>query len=538
MQDADSDTHIKLSRFTKALVENFNVIKRGNTLTEGNKITVSPTVSLFALAYEKFRNILQYQEESVIRRSAIERILIRRLSINPTGKNEAENLIRELLWARYFPNESLNQSDINNVQNVLDKYQLLKKEVIVGRADTKKGFYSSFIFDLMTCDIEETLAPQDSKQSSLFTFYIFQVLKDKLKIESIDENTKNSYFFLAIDKYFNKGDMPYLRYHLFSLYNEKISTLSVEEIRKYSEKFIENVNSVEKLVKSILVERMGRFVKNHIPPFRILFELFKKKGNNIEKVLEDENTLWIEVEKICREKYEYVTNRLNHLAFKAIIYIFLTKMLIAFLAEYPLSLYLYGGINYLALTINTLFPPLLMFILIGLTKTPDEENTKRLFDRIKDIVDADKTFETTMSFITKNAKPRRPALIFGFTIFYTFTFFITFLLIYLSLNFLGFNVISQIIFLLFISLVSYFAYRIRKIAKQYTLRENESIFRPFFDIFFMPILSFGQFLSRGLAKLNFFTAFFDFIIEAPFKLVFEVVEEWISFVRSKRDEIE
>ena len=48
----------------------------------------------------------------------------------------------------------------------------------------------------------------------------------------------------------------------------------------------------------------------------------------------------------------------------------------------------------------------------------------------------------------------------------------------------------------------------------------------------------GQLLSRGLAKLNFLTAFFDFIIEAPFKLIIEVLEEWISFVRSKREEID
>jgi hypothetical protein len=54
----------------------------------------------------------------------------------------------------------------------------------------------------------------------------------------------------------------------------------------------------------------------------------------------------------------------------------------------------------------------------------------------------------------------------------------------------------------------------------------------------MPILSLGQLLSRGLSKLNFLSVFFDFIIEAPFKLVIEVIEEWISFVRTKRDEIE
>jgi hypothetical protein len=53
----------------------------------------------------------------------------------------------------------------------------------------------------------------------------------------------------------------------------------------------------------------------------------------------------------------------------------------------------------------------------------------------------------------------------------------------------------------------------------------------------MPILSVGKFLSRSLSHLNFITFIFDFIIEAPFKMIIEVIEEWISFVRQKRDEI-
>jgi hypothetical protein len=53
----------------------------------------------------------------------------------------------------------------------------------------------------------------------------------------------------------------------------------------------------------------------------------------------------------------------------------------------------------------------------------------------------------------------------------------------------------------------------------------------------MPILSVGKFLSTGLSRLNFFGLFFDFIVEAPFKLIIEVFEEWISFVRNKREEI-
>jgi hypothetical protein len=53
----------------------------------------------------------------------------------------------------------------------------------------------------------------------------------------------------------------------------------------------------------------------------------------------------------------------------------------------------------------------------------------------------------------------------------------------------------------------------------------------------MPMLAMGKFFSSELAKLNFFTFIFDILIEAPYKLIIEVVEEWISFTRTKKEEI-
>ncbi len=57
------------------------------------------------------------------------------------------------------------------------------------------------------------------------------------------------------------------------------------------------------------------------------------------------------------------------------------------------------------------------------------------------------------------------------------------------------------------------------------------------DFFLMPVLQAGQFLSREIARLNIFIFIFDFILEAPLKVIFEVVEEWIRFIRVKKDEI-
>ena len=212
-------------------------------------------------------------------------------------------------------------------------------------------------------------------------------------------------------------------------------------------------------------------------------------------------------------------------------------MLFALILEVPVSQYLYNEVNYWAIGINSLAPPLFMLLIILSVSVPGEDNTKRLFLRIVDIIDKDSTFEKSIAFITKKVKNRRPVLAFGFTFLYVSTFIVTLYLIHLGLKMMNFNILSEALFIFFISVVAFFAYRIKQLANMYRLTEKGSFFSPIFDFFFMPILSMGKLFSEGVSKINFFIVIFDFIIEAPFKLIIEVIEEWISFVRLKKEDI-
>jgi hypothetical protein len=87
------------------------------------------------------------------------------------------------------------------------------------------------------------------------------------------------------------------------------------------------------------------------------------------------------------------------------------------------------------------------------------------------------------------------------------------------------------------ALVSIFAYRIRQSAKEYEVVEHQEFLEPLVDFFFLPILQAGDILSKEIAKINFFIFLFDFVLEAPLKVIFGVVEEWIRFIRMKKEEI-
>ena len=68
-------------------------------------------------------------------------------------------------------------------------------------------------------------------------------------------------------------------------------------------------------------------------------------------------------------------------------------------------------------------------------------------------------------------------------------------------------------------------------------KERENVVAPIIDFLMVPILSVGKRLSSDLSKINIITFIFDFILEAPFKAIFEVFEEWFGFMKSKREEI-
>jgi hypothetical protein len=528
---------IRLSNFTKALMQTLRSIKPRARPDDLSQLSVSQTVSFFALVYERVRNAVEFREDHLILRASIERIIKRRLSLNPEGKGEGENLLRELLWARYFDNGSLGGEDIIKTQSIIDKYLFLRRQIVSGREAEMQQYLNQFLFDILTCELEEMLKPASAGKHSNYTFFIYQVLRGKVKIEALNEAQKDSFFLAAIEKVYGKSDKPYQRYHLFITFYKTLLQYSSDELKTLGSKLPTIFKKIDDIIISPYVDTLSKFVRKQLPPFLILFEIINNKFSEAESIFTDKEKLWNEVDTTCRDKYQQLGTRIRNLAIKSFIYILLTKMFFALILEYPLSMYIYKEVNLVSIAINSIFPPILMILILAFFRVPGESNTKKIYERIIEIIDADKTFETQIAYMPKKPLVRRPSLIFGFTVFYSITFIVTLTAIYEILSLLNFNLISQFIFLFFVSVVTFFSYRIRQIVRELRLEDKESIFTPVVDFFFMPILSLGKFFSQEIAKLNFFIFVFDFLIEAPFKLVFEIIEEWISFVRKRKEEI-
>ena len=103
---------------------------------------------------------------------------------------------------------------------------------------------------------------------------------------------------------------------------------------------------------------------------------------------------------------------------------------------------------------------------------------------------------------------------------------------------LHFNFVSQFVFTFFLAIVSFLSYRINLLANVYRVGDKEGLLTLLVDFLFMPIIRVGRNLTIGIAQINIFLYLFDFLIEAPFKLLFAFFDQWFYYLRGRSEELE
>ncbi len=535
---SETSVSLSISEYTKALIKAWQ-LGVPKAITAKTKISVSQTVSFLAFLYEKMRNAVEFREDHLIRRASIERIIKRRLLLNDNGRDISESLIKELLWARYYENNTLGEEKIGDIQAIIDKYFFLRNELAKGRSSKDMEKISTFMIEVLSCEIEENLSPDPRHEA--ITNYVYQMLR--LYIAPFKENAEEErdvQVYIAIQKTFVHNDNPLIRFHLLKLMLPEITQIRWQNSDEILTKLYEVYKKIEADLMHPLTVKTRNIIKKQIAPFLILRDIFEQNNGNIEAILTDENKLKAKVDESCRKRYDESRDKLRRTAVRSFIYILLTKVIFALLLEIPYDLYIQKSISYIPMAINIIFPPILMAVIILTVSIPGDDNTKRIFQLIKGILADNPVLSQTLGsvVITKKYKQKGFAFTAIFSLIYLFTYLLSFGSIISILTLLKFNPISQGIFIFFITLVTFFAYRVISITHEFLAVDREGPFTGISDFFFLPIIHVGHWLSGEiLTKFNFLIFFFDFIIEMPFKAIVEVFDEWMRFVKIKKDEI-
>ncbi len=524
----------QLSQPTQKLISRYQQWYQSFQPKQGiTTIHVDEVASKVAAFYEKIRGIIDWKEEHLLKRRAIERILKRRLfsqldlsNGNFSQKLIAEPLVLELIRGGHFPNDKIEESKIQEVQKTIDKYIFILNQAQSGPKKSKLQLYS-WISGIAACEIEEILSPS-IKERALIT-YMFEIINQRIKLSEkikISEQEKNTQTYIAVQRALFKLDAPVISYHLFK--------------HKYADWANQNIYSVkeniERDLSHPLSDKFYQICEKYDTPFLLLGDVLSKNPTEAKEKLSDPELLEALITAHYNERVKTLKKRLGRAAFYATLSIFLTNIVSLLLIEMPFNIWITGYFfKPSAITIDILGPTFLMFLLVITIKPPKRENLgKVLMEVMKTVYGKDE------KDVYEIKKFRKRNIIFEafINLFYLLGFIAILALIVWGLYQVNFPPLSYVIFVVFLSLIAFAGAKIRQRAKELqVIEEKETLFHFFIDPFAVPVIQLGKWLTNKWKRYNVIAVFFSALIDMPFAVFVEFIEQWRYFLKEKKEKI-
>lgn len=510
--------------------------ERASAKPEGEVMVVSDTVSTAASVYETIRNSLEYDEEHLLRRNAIRRILKRQIGESDSTAL-ATVLLRELIWARYLPNAFVPESMISSVGSVVRKYEPLF--VAAARAVTGAPRERDWVLDLLASEIEYTLAPPIADEA--LAGFAYAKLKERLSWTSavIPETDRDLQLYVAVHRAVLKSNLATLRFRVFTLFHpEWTRALPADDaVARVAENLTQSIQQVERQIRHPGQDALFMLVRRHAIVFHTIRDVAEEDPRGFGALVASRNAHELDgrLASAAGVRYARFRRRLRNSVVRAVLFLFITKMLLALIIEAPYERLVLKVSDLRPLIVNILFHPFLLAV-IGLSaRLPESANTDAAIREAHAFLGLGED----IGFTFKLRRPwSRGALGIVFNAFYAGMFIFTIGVIVTALSALNFNWLSTVFFVFFLSLVTFFGLKIRNSRRELMVIESKvGLLGIIADVLFLPMIRAGRWAALRAPRINVFLFFFDFIVEAPFKAAINLVEGWLAFLREKKEEI-
>ncbi|MDP2910596.1 MAG: hypothetical protein Q8N58_02320 [bacterium] len=529
----------QISESTQKLISYYQNWHQSLQPEEGiTKIHVDEVASRVAAFYEKIRGIIDWKEEHLLKRGAIERILKRRL-LTEEKSNIAEFLVLELIRGGHFPNDKIEEEKISQVQKTIDKYVFILNNAPKGENKSKMRLYN-WLLEIAACEIEEVLSP--SLKERAIMNYMFELMKDKiqvseriLKIRKITDKEKNTQIYVAVQRALFKLDAPVISYHLLKYRYLEWKYISEEKIQEISRDIYSIKEKLDRDLNYPLADKFYQICEQYDTPYLLLGDVLSQNRANLKEIADPEK-----LEKLVTEAYKKrlktLRKRLGKIALYSTLSIFITKIISLFLVETFLNKMITGQFfNLWTMGINILFPTFLMFLLVITIRSPGPENLPRIIMEVMKIV-----YNKGKEDVYEIKTFRKKNIVFStiINLFYLSGFLIVLALIVWGLGKLNFPPISKAVFIVFLALIAFAGTKTRQRAKELqVIEEKETIFYFLIDPFAVPIIQLGKWLTNKWKKYNIIAIFFSALIDMPFIIFIEFIEQWRYFLKEKKEKI-
>ncbi len=503
------------------------------------KIHVDEIAAKFAEFYEKIRGFIDYKEEHLLRKNFIDRVFRRRFFLKELSGNIGEGMIKEIIRSGRLPNDAVPETKIQEVDKIvagliqiledLRKLKVKKEEEI-----------TDWLTDMTVNSIEEVLFPP--LKETMISETMFWSLKEKFTLggAKLSEDDINLQLFIGIQRTLLRVDEDQLNYRLLKFMYPNWNNLPDDERALFVVKLKETKDKIAKHLKHPLSKYFFKLCNKYNTIFYLIGDIVDQRypSEEFAEVFQDEERLEKELHKVYEKRYEKERSRLNKLAFLSVLSIFLSKIFVALGAEIPLDLYLFpNDFSVKNILINIIFPPFLMLVTVLLIKMPSEENEELVLEITKNICYGDEKKGYGIIVPKKQRLFTRLIiqaiyLVVFFSVFYYLVDFLR------NAPFLHFSWINIAIFAFFTSLVAATGVKVHNRAKEISMEEKKPKVLGFLiDIFALPFITVGRWGLSALSKLNILVVIFNLVIELPFQIFVQFVENFRGFIKSKKEEI-
>lgn len=485
-------------------------------------IHVSPATRRVAFAYERFRNTLEPDEEDILRRKAIFRILERRLAEDRSFSVTAEQLLQELIRANYTT--PVTHSFANHISIHIDRTRQILSQL-------DPALHQWFL-RLVVVTLDRDLFPHSRDESLVQLMYQDSFQRVEWVDDLVHKKDRATQLYIAVHRaLFEADDFEITHHyfiHTFPAWNEEGFT--PEQASDIAESLPDFYQRIQNAISHPERERLSRLLRGAAVPYRILRDLLDQTG-----ALDSTDQLEAMTRQAVTDRVHHIRTRMNKRAWHSILFLFFTKSILTFLLEVPYEAFLLGELHYGALIANIAFHPLLLFFLATTVRLPGEKNIERIVEEVEIIATGEGALPT---IIIRNARNYGAAIWTFFALFYAVLFLAIFWGLFTLLDLLQFSLIATFMFVMFLGLVSFLAIRIRRSVNEIrVIPSRESTLGTLITFLSLPMLEFGRWLALHISQLNVALFFMDRVLEAPFKILIDVTEEWFTFVRERREEI-
>ncbi|MGB9743167.1 MAG: hypothetical protein ACPLW9_00390 [Minisyncoccales bacterium] len=533
----------QLSAQTENLLQRFATWRESlKTKEMVSTIHVDEVASKVASFYEKIREIIEWKEEHLMKRVAINRNLKRRILFTNQSKSIAEPLILDLIRGGHFPNDQIPETKINEVEKILDKYIYILNNAS-SIPENKKLSFSNWLLNIAACEIEEALS--SSRKEIFLIDYMTNIMNERIVIQErrvisfggLTNEEKYIQVFIAVQRALFKLDQPILAYFLLKKKFPTWCQLPSEQLQKITLDILSIWETIEKELNHPLKDKFYQICEKYDTPFLLLGDILTDKiETEINKKFSQPEILEGLIKKAYQQRLNTLKKRLSRAAIYSTLSIFLSKgILVWFTLEIPLAKLITGHFTPLAILVDILGPTLLMFSLVITVRPPAKSNLERVILETMKIV-----YRNERPEIYELKIPRQRGLIMKFFIalLYLASTALSFGLLIMVLRLVKLPITSYVVNIIFVALIAFAGLAIRNKSEELTVEEKRSGFFGFiFDIIFLPLVNFGHWLSNKWKKYNALAIFFNALIDLPLQLFVEFIEQWRSFLKEEKEKI-